>query len=434
MKIKSATQPFFLLVGDIVVFLFSLWATLLIRYAQLPSLGIFMAHLVPFSLIFAIWVVVYFIYDFYGNQTTILQKKLSSLLVSAHIINSVIALAFFYFIPYFAITPKTTLFLFLIVSFILLEWWRRRLVFLVTRQAEETVIFATSGSEADQLIHEFETNPLYQIKVIKQVAIGTGSFGVKPIVVINTHDANTASFVDFYHMLFAGARFVTLDSLYETVFGREPIESISERWFLESISTQAKPLFELGKRLMDLVIGLVVGLISLSLYPFIMLAIKLDDGGEIFIYPERIGEHNKPIRLYKFRTMTLGNDGGHWDTVANKVTRVGAFLRRTRLDELPQLWNVIRGDLSLVGPRPEFGPAVERYAEDIKFYNVRHLVKPGLSGWAQIYGDHPHHGVDLVETKNKLSYDLYYIKHRSILLDIKIALKTIRILLSRSGV
>ncbi|MEK7136036.1 MAG: sugar transferase, partial [Patescibacteria group bacterium] len=173
---------------------------------------------------------------------------------------------------------------------------------------------------------------------------------------------------------------------------------------------------------------------SLPFYPLIMLAIKLDDGGEIFIYPERVGEHNRPIRLLKFRTMTVGNDGGQWGMVENKVTRVGAFLRRTRLDELPQIWNVIRGDLSLVGPRPEFAPAVGLYGEEIKFYNVRHLVKPGLSGWAQIYGEQPHHGIGVEETKNKLSYDLFYIKNRSILLDIKIALKTIRILLSRSGV
>ena len=132
--------------------------------------------------------------------------------------------------------------------------------------------------------------------------------------------------------------------------------------------------------------------------------------------------------------MTIGDDGGRWGEVENKVTRVGAFLRRTRLDELPQLWNVTRGELSLIGPRPEFGPAAEKYAAEIKYYNVRHLVKPGLSGWAQIYGEQPHHGISIAETKNKLSYDLYYIKNRSFLLDVKIALKTIRILLSRSGV
>src|SRR3989344_8071708 len=352
MKIKTAARPFFLLLGDVFVFLFSLWLTLFVRYAQLPSAADFTVHLVPFSFIFAIWLVVYFIYDFYGNQTTILQKKLSNLLLSAHIINSVIALAFFYLIPYFAITPKTTLFIFLIVSFILLEWWRRHIVFFVTRRAEETVIFAAGGAEAEELCQEFASNHLYQIRAIKQNTLSAESFNGKPIVVINTHDSNTASFVDFYHMLFSGVRFVTLDSLYETVFGRVPISSISERWFLEYVSTQSKILYDIGKRLMDITISLVIGILSLPFYPFIILAIKLDDGGDVFIRPWRIGQGNKPVRLYKFRTMTIGDDGGRWGEVENKVTRVGAFLRRTRLDELPQLWNVTRGELSLIGPRP----------------------------------------------------------------------------------
>ncbi len=434
MKIKSPARPFFLILGDILVLFFSLWLALFIRYAELPALADFTVHLVPFSFIFAIWMVVYFIYDFYGNQTTILQKKLSNLLLSAHIINSVIALAFFYLIPYFAITPKTTLFIFLIVSFILLEWWRRHIVFFVTRRAEETVVFAAGGAEAEELCQEFASNSLYQIKVVRQDELSSDNLASGPIVVINTHDPNVASFVDFYNMLFSGGRFVTLDALYETVFGRVPISSISERWFLESVSTQAKSVFETLKRTMDIVVGLLVGIVSLPLYPFIILAVKLEDGGEAFIHPERIGEHNRPIRLLKFRTMTVGDDGARWGAVENKITRVGGFLRRTRLDELPQIWNVIRGDLSLIGPRPEFGPAVARYAEEIRFYNVRHLVKPGLSGWAQIYGEHPHHGISIEETKNKLSYDLYYIKNRSFFLDIKIALKTIRILLSRSGV
>ena len=117
------------------------------------------------------------------------------------------------------------------------------------------------------------------------------------------------------------------------------------------------------------------------------------------------------------------------------MTRVGNYLRKTRIDELPQLWNVIRGDLSLIGPRPELPHFVELYDREIPYYNIRHLITPGLSGWAQTHHDqHPHHEADTTETKNKLSYDLYYIKNRSLMLDVKIALLTIRTLLSRSGI
>ena len=117
----------------------------------------------------------------------------------------------------------------------------------------------------------------------------------------------------------------------------------------------------------------------------------------------------------------------------NYVTRVGKFLRITRIDELPQLWSVLKGDVSLIGPRPELPTGVELYEKEIPYYNIRHIIKPGLSGWAQIYGEHAHHNIGVGETKNKLSYDLFYIKNRSFVLDIIIALKTIKTILSRQG-
>jgi len=121
-------------------------------------------------------------------------------------------------------------------------------------------------------------------------------------------------------------------------------------------------------------------------------------------------------------------------TSDNKVTRVGKFLRKSRIDELPQIWSVLKGDVSLIGPRPELPSGVNRYTEEIPYYNIRHIIKPGLSGWAQIYHDnHPHHSADVDETKNKLSYDLYYIKNRSIFLDIKITLKTLKIIFLQKG-
>ena len=136
---------------------------------------------------------------------------------------------------------------------------------------------------------------------------------------------------------------------------------------------------------------------------------------------------NRPIKMIKYRSMSI--------TQKEKITRVGGFLRRSRIDELPQLWNVLRGDLSLIGPRPELPHLVSEYAQTIPFYNLRHLITPGLSGWAQINDyDVPRRAqVEVEKTITKLSYDLFYIKNRSIVLDLNIALKTIRTLISRSG-
>ena len=163
-----------------------------------------------------------------------------------------------------------------------------------------------------------------------------------------------------------------------------------------------------------------------TIFVLVFIAIKLEDGGSIFYFQERVGVNGRIVRLSKFRSMSEG--GGE------KITKCGRFLRKTRIDELPQLWSVLKGDLSLIGPRPEKPEFVALYERRIPYYNVRHLIKPGLSGWAQIHQDNPpKYGVQYDETALKLSFDLYYVKHRSYILDLQIALQTIRTLLSRTG-
>ena len=149
---------------------------------------------------------------------------------------------------------------------------------------------------------------------------------------------------------------------------------------------------------------------------------------------ERVGLGGRPISITKFRSMS-GDDSGY-EVLASqhKVTRVGSVLRRVRLDELPQLWNVLKGDLSFVGPRPELPALVAAYRQMIPHYNLRHLVKPGLSGWAQIrHENHGHHGIQIEPTRDKLAYDLYYIKERSLWLDFYIALLTIKTVIIKKG-
>ena len=186
---------------------------------------------------------------------------------------------------------------------------------------------------------------------------------------------------------------------------------------------------------MDAVASLLLGTLSFMLYPFVYIAIKLDDGGRIFVMQERVGQGGNIIRTIKFRTMSRDDAGLSALKEGNKVTRVGSFLRSTRIDELPQLWNVFRGEMSLIGPRPELPSLVAVYEREVPYYNIRHLIKPGLSGWAQLYHKTPPKvDANKEETATKLSYDLYYLKNRSFWLDLKIALKTVKVLLSRSGV
>lgn len=322
--------------------------------------------------------------------------------------------------------------------------WRMFVVFKFSSRRKQRAILVADSKEAQELEQEINSNSRYDlfIEVIKpsfdmeETISSIGNFlknGGVSMVIIDTHHPLLIGVIpSLYPFATQGILFFDIGKIYETIFDRIPVSVVGETWFIEHMSSMApKLVYDVIKRLIDVVMSLVLGLISLLIYPFIILAIKIEDKGQIFTYQPRTGQYNKIINIVKFRTMTIANDNGFVGT--NKVTKVGFFLRKSRLDELPQLWNVFIGDLSLVGPRPELPMYVEKYSKEIPYYSIRHSVKPGLSGWAQIYGEHPHHGVDIERTSNKLSYDLYYIKHRSFLLDLKIALQTLQVLITFAG-
>jgi len=443
-------EPLLLLSGDLLFFLVSLWLTLLIRNFALPSQELFFTHLEPFSLLFAIWIMVYYIAGLYEKHTVILKSKLPNVLATTQLTNSGLAVIFFYFVPFFGITPKTILFIYLMVSFTLVLFWRMYGYFALSRKKAEKAILIGSGAEMKQLLHEVNNNPIYNLHFVSSVDLDradeTGFWDeivrkvyteeVSVIAIDLSHERVEPVLPHLYNLIFSKVNFIDMNKIYEDIFDRVPLSLLRYNWFLENISTTHRTAYDALKRIMDVVVSFCLFVASLVVYPLVYIAIKMDDGGDIFITQERTGENNRPVKILKFRTMT-GNDQGRYSSggVSNlRITKVGNFLRKSRVDELPQLWNVLKGDLSLIGPRPELPDLVKRYSQDIPYYNVRHLIKPGLSGWAQIYHDaHPHHGVATEETKNKLSYDLYYIKNRSLLLDLKIALRTMRTLLSISG-
>jgi exopolysaccharide biosynthesis polyprenyl glycosylphosphotransferase len=448
MTIAGKRDAIILFVGDIFIFLISLWLMLLIRYMRTPSLELFKQHLLPFSFLFIVWIIIFFIGGLYAKHTLVLKKKLSTIIFNAQSANIIIAALFFFLIPFFGISPKTNLFIYLFISFPLILWWRLFGQDLLTRRPPQKALLIGTGEEMQQLKEEINLNPKYGLEfdsVIDIEALGSLDFKQEvlnrvyseeiSVVVVDLKNEKIEPILpQLYNLLFAHVKFIDLNRIYEEIFDRVPLSFLRHTWFLENISHSPKVYYSFIKRLMDIVIAIVLGVLSLIVYPFVVLAIKLDDKGEIFSIQERIGQHNKLVKILKFRTMTIANDKGEWSKVKNEVTRVGKYLRNSRIDELPQLWNVIRGDLSLIGPRPEFPEPVGKYREQIPYYNVRHLIKPGLSGWAQIHHDeHPHHGLDIDETKKKLSYDLYYVKNKSLLLDINITLRTITTLLSRSG-
>ncbi|RJQ35855.1 hypothetical protein C4568_00050 [Candidatus Parcubacteria bacterium] len=438
-----------LLLGDVVVFLLSLWITLALRYFEAPSLELLKTFLTPFSFLFFVWIVVFFLAGLYSRHTRLFRSRLLTTIVSTQLLNVIIAALFFFLVSAFGIAPKTILFLYLIISSGLIIVWRTIIFPRLPTGPKLKGVLIASGPDAEALAHEVSSDSRYSFQlemvdtkrastaeVIREACRALESDEVAFLVVDFSDSSIEAAFPIMYDAAFQKNRFALIDAvdLYQEMFERVPLSLLQYEWILENVSSSR--VYDNLKRFIDVVAALLVGTISFIFYPFVALAIKLDDGGPLFIEQVRVGRFQQPIKVLKFRTMT-GNDEGNYGkngVTALKVTRVGKWLRMLRIDELPQLWAVLRGDMSFVGPRPELPALAGVYSARIPYYSARYLVAPGLTGWAQIKHDRdPHHGADIEETRAKLSHDLYYLKHRSLLLDLSIFFQTIRIIFMARG-
>ena len=232
-----------------------------------------------------------------------------------------------------------------------------------------------------------------------------------------------------------GLQYYNYLEFYETYENKLPISHLSPKWFLENTGFEIyHNNFNLkAKRLLDLLFALLIGIFAAPVIVLAAIIVKLESKGPIFFIQERIGEGNKKFNIVKFRSMTTDaeKDGPQWASKNdNRVTKFGKIMRATRIDELPQLWNVLRGEMSFVGPRPEREYFIQQLEKEIPYYNLRHTVKPGLTGWAQVM--YPY-GASVEAAYRKLQYDLYYIKHHSIPFDVKVLLKTVTIVIFGKG-
>jgi sugar transferase (PEP-CTERM system associated) len=232
----------------------------------------------------------------------------------------------------------------------------------------------------------------------------------------------------------SGIEVIDANSFYEQVMGKLLLENINPSWFIFSDGFRITLGLLLAKRISDILLS-VVGLILCSpIIPFIALAIKISSPGPIFLRQVRVGAREKPFVLYKFRTMGQDaekNSGAVWAQKDDpRVTKVGKLLRVSRLDEIPQMFNVLKGDMSFVGPRPERPEFVEKLKEIIPYYSKRHFVKPGITGWAQVKYQY---GASVDDAVEKLRYDLYYIKNLSLALEMITVLETIKVVLFGRG-
>jgi len=402
-------------------------------------------HLIPFSILFIVWIGVYFIVGLYERQTLATMERTPAAIVQAQVSNVIIAALFFFFAPFFGVAPKTTLLIYLMVSVGMILLWRLLIAPHLYPRHRISALLIGEGTEIEAILHEIENNPRHGLVVEKRILPSEGSImesvskaveggGPSIIIIDSQHPKVEPHLRELYSLMFKNVRLIEAEHLYEEFFGRVPLSLINEQWFLRSDVRGERLAYEAVKYAMDLAVVVVGGVIAIPFCFAAAVALKATTPGPLFISQERIGRNGRTFRLVKFRSWLFDDQGDEELHKTNRITPVGKFLRRTRIDELPQLWNMLRGELSLIGPRPEIPKLVVTYEKEVPFYRARHFVKPGLSGWAQINDyDVPRGVVDVGKTSRKLTYDLYYLKHRSIVLDLHIALKTVRALLSRSG-
>lgn len=353
---------------------------------------------------------------------------------------------------------------FLFVGFLLLLWRKLFSIINSTQRLAECVVILGEGSLANSLLREIAMRPelgirvagraqvgaigkysanheigelpvvLSQTSFCEDLAIGRPMRGIDRIVVAMEERRGKLPVDLLLSLKNRGVRVQDGNDVYESITGKVPIESIRLSWLLFSPGSHASHLFLIYKRFASVVISIVGLLLSLPLLPFVVLAIKLTSPGRVLYSQNRVGRDDKVFRCYKFRTMRSDAEaisGPTWAEDSDpRVTPVGRLLRKTRIDEIPQLMNVLKGDMSLVGPRPERPEFVAELNEKIPYYHLRHSVRPGITGWAQILYKY---GSSVEDAKEKLRYDLYYIKNTSVGLDLLILVNTIKIVLLGRG-
>lgn len=437
-------KVFILLLGDIFLLLLSLFITIQIK-GLFGKLGYdFQSHLTPFSLIFLGWITVYFIEGLYTVRSQSPTRMVAHIARSTTL-NVILSFVIFYMVPNFQISPKSNLIILGAIAFFSITFWRRFLLnfFSWTRFEVKihTICNEKNKNEVESILEDkphlgykitrhFNLHEIHNIKLDIPRLIKEN---IKVIVIDRNALRNEDTLNKVFQVLSHNIKVIDLSNFIERISGEIPIDAIEKSWFLEYCGYNQSKFYEVSKTILDKSSAIFIFLIVCPIFIPLLFLLLVISGRPLFFKQKRVGHFNKEFTLLKLRTMVndAEKNGAKWATPNDsRITPIGKFLRKSRLDEIPQLWNVIRGDMSLVGPRPERPEFTTKLSESIPYYNERHLVKPGVTGWAQI---NFRYGYSEDDSAKKLRFDLYYIKNKSIWMDIAIILKTAKTVLTGMG-
>ncbi len=352
-----------------------------------------------------------------------------------------------YFFPAIYIGPHVLTFGITVLA-IVLVLWRQSYEWIISQSAfRERVYVLGSGERARSVIETLRSRRDAGMEIVNEVpANGDLEYFAgelrsfcepKPridrVIVAMENRRGSMPVRELLDLRLRGVIIEDASFLLERLLGKLPLDGLNPSTLIFTHGFNVKASQQITRRLVSILVSFIGLMLCLPMIPFIMLAVRLSSPGPIFFRQTRVGLRGRPFSVIKFRTMRQDaeKNGAVWATKNDsRVTRLGKFMRKTRLDEIPQLWNVLRGDMGFVGPRPERPEFVQWLNSEIPFYELRHIIRPGLTGWAQVRYQY---GATLEETRQKLEYDLYYVKHLSIGLDLLIMFETVKTILLRRG-
>ncbi|MCX6779218.1 MAG: sugar transferase [Candidatus Magasanikbacteria bacterium] len=450
---RTDFKQLLLLAGDTLGLYLALFLSLAIRFQRDPRPELWNNHWPTFTLVFFLWLAVFYVSGLYDLRKAKNNLWFLGTFVSSLFVNLLLTVGFFYILNIQQLSPKTILLIFTGLYLLIFALWRLTAHFLLSTTAfRNRLIFLGTSEEANELINTFHNSPQLGYETVAILNTNSETKAAFSEIIILNDTTNLLQFIKdkkidtlilvsndlkekignlLYEAILSRLNIFSLDTFYENITHRVPLSALSQGWFLENLKDPEKNAYETIKRWVDIALAI------LMLIPFglcfipVALFIKFTDKGLIFYKQTRVGRDGQNFFIYKFRSMIedAEKNGPQFTTTNDvRITKVGKILRILRLDETPQAINILKNEMSFIGPRPERPEFVAELQKRMPFYNARHLVKPGITGWAQAnykYTD------SLEGNLIKLQYDLFYIKNRSLLLDALTILKTFNAIVRR---
>lgn len=475
--LQLSERRILLLIGDLLLTLSAGLGALGIWRILRPDILLnwdFVLHHTNWLLTLAIaWVALLFILDGYDLKVAANFVRVGKRLIGVTLSFAIIYLLFFflvteqpnstYILPWFGEIQalRVVPIAFLAIALPLELGWRSAYATLLTKdQFQRRVLVVGAGRAGTALIEAFardhrsnthwlvgliDDDPekqhamLHNVPVLgthEQMVTTVEKYGIDEIVIAVSGDLTGGAFQSVMDCYERGVQITPMPVMYENLTGRVPVEHVGKSWsiVLPMAATPPGRLYQVVERIADLVMAAVGMVLLAAVCPLLTVANYFWSPGPLFYAQTRVGRGGTVYKILKFRSMIPDAEkrsGAVWAQEADaRITPVGHFLRKTRLDEVPQFWNVLKGEMSMIGPRPERPEFVEQLADSIPFYRSRHAVKPGMTGWAQVKY---RYGASVEDALMKLQYDLYYIKHQSLFLNLLILYKTIRVVIGFQG-